>query len=105
MEIKIISTHAPAGGATWHTEPESAGRDSFLLTPLREGRLQQQFTLQESYIFLLTPLREGRRARNSAATGTRHFYSRPCGRGDNSYVYIFGGPEEFLLTPLREGRR
>ena len=34
----LISTHAPAGGATELTSEESAS-ELFLLTPLREGRL------------------------------------------------------------------
>ena len=41
----LISTHAPAGGATLSTL-ESEGRIvTFLLTPLREGRLQSPFDL------------------------------------------------------------
>ena len=78
-------------------------------------------------LFLLTPLREGRlfstrRRRRSL----RYFYSRPCGRGDQTasvaklgYQPISthapaGGATimlcscqpnaRFLLTPLREGR-
>ena len=40
-----------------------AGGETFLLTPLREGRLS-----------------DGRRQRNAAG----YFYSRPCGRGDGA---------------------
>ena len=55
-----ISTHAPAGGATM--EARRAEKEGvFLLTPLREGRRER---LQRRYAsrrrFLLTPLREGR---------------------------------------------
>ena len=59
------------------------GRRTFLLTPLREGRLEAAF--QQCEYFL-------------------HFYSRPCGRGDPSVSYTLHGNIIFLLTPLREGR-
>ena len=35
--LSYISTHAPAGGATYESLTEATD-DSFLLTPLREGR-------------------------------------------------------------------
>ena len=55
----------------------------FLLTPLREGRPQPPKFEFPVFIFLLTPLREGRRSRCSQTEHrNRHFYSRPCGRGD-----------------------
>ena len=100
-----ISTHAPAGGAT-----------SFS-------------TVSRLYAgFLLTPLREGRRGHRYKATrNCIHFYSRPCGRGDDLRCAVIsgivcisthapaGGATDaviaataagvlFLLTPLREGR-
>ena len=56
----------------------------FLLTPLREGR---HFTLRSCAVrskFLLTPLREGRHHRPHQARKQQHFYSRPCGRGDQA---------------------
>ena len=59
-EICNISTHAPAGGATELTSEESAS-ELFLLTPLREGRLER--------------IRD-------AGRENIYFYSRPCGRGD-----------------------
>ena len=59
-----------------------------------------------SFSFLLTPLREGRRARGRCSCRQRgNFYSRPCGRGDETSLYLSGiAPTLFLLTPLREGR-
>ena len=54
----------------------------FLLTPLREGRLQSTAAVKILRIFLLTPLREGRRCSRRARTAAG----------------------TFLLTPLREGR-
>ena len=103
--IGSISTHAPAGGATRHSFGVSAPR-SFLLTPLREGRLSQGAENTEKrlisthapaggatpdifdapnvfIVFLLTPLREGRQ---------------------NHLPPIFSAAFRFLLTPLREGR-
>ncbi len=56
----VISTHAPAGGATSCFGAVSGFGRRFLLTPLREGRPS------------------GRQIR----TGGANFYSRPCGRGD-----------------------
>ena len=79
----FISTHAPAGGATFYTGYDSICIRRFLLTPLREGR-RGTISLAVKYIkrFLLTPLREGRRGLRIARKGLSHFYSRPCGRGD-----------------------
>ena len=79
----VISTHAPAGGAT---------KPYFLINLI--------FSL-----FLLTPLREGRPAagRDRKKNG-RDFYSRPCGRGDLARPDNTRRDLRFLLTPLREGR-
>ena len=76
-----ISTHAPAGGATFWI-PSSTKPTIFLLTPLREGRPGRQALPRNHGKFLLTPLREGRRMWRK-----RH-----------------GTTDKFLLTPLREGR-
>ena len=79
-----ISTHAPAGGATRRCGAARRGLDTFLLTPLREGRPQwARTTSRRSSTFLLTPLREGRRL---------------------PPAFFALGKGEFLLTPLREGR-
>ena len=43
---RLISTHAPAGGATWGLIRIPSTRSLFLLTPLREGR--QQFSTSPS---------------------------------------------------------
>ena len=103
---QVISTHAPAGGATMSARCLTR-RLKFLLTPLREGRPSRRPTCN---------------------TSTAYFYSRPCGRGDkyalvtHSHVIAIsthapaGGATTvtpfwlrwlslFLLTPLREGRR
>ena len=58
---KLISTHAPAGGATMQTALITLFFPEFLLTPLREGR---------HAVF------------QQAGRECAYFYSRPCGRGD-----------------------
>ena len=80
--LAIISTHAPAGGATqsrlpspcwcryFYSRPCGRGDSAcidgtkkvkaFLLTPLREGRLEKNEIVRGGIKFLLTPLREGR---------------------------------------------
>ena len=78
-----ISTHAPAGGATEGTMANNGAISKFLLTPLREGRRDGRAGVQ----------RDG-----------YHFYSRPCGRGDETLPVPECLPAGFLLTPLREGR-
>ena len=56
-----ISTHAPAGGATSSSCASCSSVMVFLLTPLREGRRNNQRFVTLEDVFLLTPLREGRR--------------------------------------------
>ncbi len=80
--IDLISTHAPAGGATRFRPNGNGCRKLFLLTPLREGRRPRPSAPPACSVFLLTPLREGRRS-GSPELPTR---------------------SQFLLTPLREGR-
>ena len=77
----MISTHAPAGGATT-TQTARRQNGAFLLTPLREGRLAGCRRIRRSARFLLTPLREGRPFPITEAASSSYFYSRPCGRGD-----------------------
>ena len=84
-ENVLISTHAPAGGATCRACVIIFVPVAFLLTPLREGRHALSSLFSASIrSFLLTPLREGRPSKvQSALLGSVHFYSRPCGRGDD----------------------
>ena len=81
VNIAIISTHAPAGGATIIAECEEQGIQ-FLLTPLREGRLVLQ--------------------RLGGSHG-KNFYSRPCGRGDIPYEYHCGTLQYFYSRPCGRG--
>ena len=100
----------------------------FLLTPLREGRLDLPDGGSVRLQFLLTPLREGRPRAGKSVRCMPYFYSRPCGRGDVIYARYSSAGQNisthapaggatlfrgrcaasrtgFLLTPLREGRR
>ena len=58
--VDNISTHAPAGGATRAYRLSLSARNTFLLTPLREGRPRCRCGCNRGDGFLLTPLREGR---------------------------------------------
>ena len=103
----MISTHAPAGGATacyhlfrrqgfnFYSRPCGRGDtrrsskvdgSTFISThaPAGGATITMYGDIYEQQPFLLTPLREGRPTwllvlRNET---NEHFYSRPCGRGD-----------------------
>ena len=79
-----ISTHAPAGGATGHAV-DLIRRVKAISTHAPAGGA--------------TGLPMARRGTPS------HFYSRPCGRGDRSPSLPSTTKRKFLLTPLREGRQ
>ena len=79
--LAIISTHAPAGGATCQASAASWPA-VFLLTPLREGRLA-------------LGVRNGQSGRD--------FYSRPCGRGDEPLLYICSSSSHFYSRPCGRG--
>ena len=78
-----ISTHAPAGGATKCCGRRRGGFPYFYSRPCGRGDGRVDVTVDGAKLFLLTPLREGRPSR---------FRRCPC-------------RPRFLLTPLREGRR
>ena len=77
-----ISTHAPAGGATWTVAP------SFF----------------NATISTHAPAGGATEAMSKMQRKPPNFYSRPCGRGDIGAAIIVAFREIFLLTPLREGR-
>ena len=79
----MISTHAPAGGATFVGWNAAAPVTSFLLTPLREGRRRRVICFAHQF-FISTHAPAGGATRATSRTFCRvgHFYSRPCGRGD-----------------------
>ena len=77
-----ISTHAPAGGAT---------NNAF--------RYFLPFSISTH-----APAGGATRNRYGTEQSQKHFYSRPCGRGDVCQVSAASWLTLFLLTPLREGR-
>ena len=82
LDVLLISTHAPAGGATFVRSAPDRGRDDFYSRPC--GRGDTRFRLRRCSF--------------------HHFYSRPCGRGDRRSRASASAACRFLLTPLREGR-
>ena len=84
LNLRSISTHAPAGGATNGSGGVMDGYVLFLLTPLREGRPALIFKNFRIFLYFYSrPCGRGdtRGCQNHRRT-YRHFYSRPCGRGD-----------------------
>ena len=81
--LSYISTHAPAGGATRAGQAGEKLWCEFLLTPLREGRQQQQrLHLSCARISTHAPAGGATQSALPAAPILADFYSRPCGRGD-----------------------
>ena len=77
----------------------------FYSRPCGRGDARRPLRTGTSDTFLLTPLREGRqRCKRDDVGGAVDFYSRPCGRGDALIIACAAGADLFLLTPLREGR-
>ena len=79
----VISTHAPAGGAT----------------------CRKLHKADDSIYFYSRPCGRGDQALAERKHEAGNFYSRPCGRGDSSAAGSLQRSWRFLLTPLREGRR
>ena len=84
----IISTHAPAGGATKIVIVYGRGK-SFLLTPLREGRRRCVEALAQRKYFYSRPCGRGDVCHTVASLSIIiNFYSRPCGRGDSNFPQV-----------------
>ena len=86
LTVRCISTHAPAGGATNFSDGTMDGA-SVISThaPAGGATCSSQISKPTSPVFLLTPLREGRLSwLSSHSMGFCNFYSRPCGRGDST---------------------
>ena len=101
--VVLISTHAPAGGATDFHREAQASPPSFLLTPLREGRPGSREPGSCGYYFYSRPC--GRGDCGNAESNVSYycnFYSRPCGRGDPRCVR--GGWDLFYFYSRPCGR-
>ena len=106
VEYPRISTHAPAGGATVPACVTPSASIKFLLTPLREGRHIPASTDCSAVIYFYSrPCGRGDKGRIIWQQKTTYFYSRPCGRGDMLDLESRAFDKIFLLTPLREGRQ
>ena len=102
----IISTHAPAGGATRTAQARIHGEGIFLLTPLREGRpVYAAIFPRRNDISTHAPAGGATKLTPTGKETKCYFYSRPCGRGDLPGTDFVNQSFAFLLTPLREGRR
>ena len=77
----LISTHAPAGGATISNNGSSE-LVVFLLTPLREGRPKPFAIAMLVPYFYSRPCGRGDQCEGTPLFFATYFYSRPCGRGD-----------------------
>ena len=84
LDGDIISTHAPAGGAT----------------PAGRSRCRPE----ASYFYSRPCGRDDENVQHKIRIH-HDFYSRPCGRGDHDWPATGDFELLFLLTPLREGRR
>ena len=124
----LISTHAPAGGATYAPDIVLSINELFLLTPLREGRRARDtevyiklristhapaggatganMSMLSVYHPISTHAPAGGATENSSRSkrALYDFDTRPCGRGDNLKTVNAISAHIFLLTPLREGR-
>ena len=79
----MISTHAPAGGATVCGGRTMERLTNFYSRPCGRGDFWLLSEPVKTPLFLLTPLREGRRVHKLFGDfAFAYFYSRPCGRGD-----------------------
>ena len=113
VQTEIISTHAPAGGATGIQAGGAEGGVNFYSRSCGRGDLLQLRLWLRVTVFLLTPLREGRplsllsptpsvtisthapaggatRRPGKGIPARQNFYSRPCGRGDACLRYAVG---------------
>ena len=86
-ENTLISSHAPAGGATICAIVVRDSLPAFLLTPLREGRHKfHPFPVRLFRISTHAPAGGATGTGKEALTSEGNFYSRPCGRGDGSMI-------------------
>ena len=99
-----ISTHAPAGGATLLQLRLWLRVTVFLLTPLREGRLDLRPDAGADDIdFYSRPCGRGDEDAGAVCHAADHFYSRPCGRGDLGFFLWLHPVSQFYSRPCGRG--
>ena len=102
----IISTHAPAGGATKAVCHRHVGAVISTHAPAGGATYTNGLLSEENNTnFYSRPCGRGDQLWRQLGPRLRHFYSRPCGRGDVGQPCVGHMNDDFLLTPLREGRR
>ena len=102
----LISTHAPAGGATQCTLRSPIARYFYSRPCGRGDKLYEPADWRNVQHFYSRPCGRGDcDLRPVFFRRAKYFYSRPCGRGDSLAAFLQTFPFRFLLTPLREGRR
>ena len=104
--LAIISTHAPAGGATRVLFALYAFNYNFYSRPCGRGDVGAPLEYASS-VAISTHAPAGGATHSAAPSifAPQYFYSRPCGRGDHFRLQLCDPCGLFLLTPLREGRR
>ena len=103
---KKISTHAPAGGATRARILYIHAGTHFYSRPCGRGDISAMPNTRSSTTFLLTPLREGRLSPANKRERYRKMISTHAPAGGATKRSRSTRPAaSFLLTPLREGRR
>ena len=125
---KLISTHAPAGGATGSGRTGTDAGNYFYSRPCGRGDVVPVAANRPAQYFYSRPCGRGDTLRkrktwcrksistHAPAGGATadvpvppvsrlYFYSRPCGRGDFCPAARRLRTCSFLLTPLREGRQ
>ena len=75
----------------------------FYSRPCGRGDVRHIRCLRSDRPFLLTPLREGRLNCNTTRSHPLYFYSRPCGRGDTISWWITQGGSYFYSRPCGRG--
>ena len=105
LTVRCISTHAPAGGATWMIRSYKGGGLIFLLTPLREGRLYRWYRKNGcGEISTHAPAGgatwDGQRFLVLGTISTHAPAGGATGAAASGFFHLL----VFLLTPLREGR-
>ena len=103
--MELISTHAPAGGATYGFEVTLFDEDYYFYSrPCGRGDQKPEVRTIRRYISTHAPAGGATRVCHHRCRQNDNFYSRPCGRGDNEINIGQRHGSQFLLTPLREGR-
>ena len=87
-ERAIISTHAPAGGATQMAQDGTIVPVHFYSRPCGRGDPKVGFNVPLVIISTHAPAGGATTCLHDAPCVEDHFYSRPCGRGDSNFPQV-----------------